>query len=82
MNFAEVEEVVDALEQLELATSGVEENHKTEANDEHGVAEKPKYLEWGLFVCVSYYSVEINTDSISKGDKPVLKMFLKGRTKK
>ena len=35
LNFAEVEEVVDALEQLELATSGVEENHKTEANHEH-----------------------------------------------
>ena len=82
LNFAEVEEIVDALKQLKLATSRVEENHKTEANDEQRVAEEPKYLEWGLFVGVSYYSVEINIDSIFRGGKPVLNIVLKGRTKK
>ena len=54
LNFAEVEEIVDALKQLklatsrvelELATSRVEEDDKTEANDKQGVAEEPKYLE-------------------------------------
>ena len=47
LNFAEVEEIVDALNfrELELATSRVEEDDKTEANDKQGVAEEPKYLE-------------------------------------
>ena len=47
LNFAKVEEIVDALNfrELELATSRVEENNKTEANDKQGVAEEPKYLE-------------------------------------
>ena len=56
LNFAEVEEIVDALNfrelklatsrvEFELATSRVEEDDKTEANDEQRVAEEPKYLE-------------------------------------
>ena len=47
LNFAKVEEIVDALNfrELELATSRVEENDKTEANDKQRVAEEPKYLE-------------------------------------
>ena len=84
LNFAEVKEIVDALNfrQIKLATSRVEEDDKTEANDKQGVTEEPKYLEWGLFVGVSYYSVEINIDSIFRGGKPVLNIVLKGRTKK
>ena len=47
LNFAEVKEIVDALNfrQIKLATSRVEEDDKTEANDKQGVTEEPKYLE-------------------------------------
>ena len=43
LNFAEVQEIADALnfQQLQLATSRVEKDDKTEANDDQRVTEEP-----------------------------------------
>ena len=43
INFAEVQEIADALnfQQLQLATSRVEKDDKTEANDDQRVTEEP-----------------------------------------
>ena len=52
MDFAEVEEIVDALNLWQFPVR-VEENHKTEADHQKGVTEEPKYLERSLFVRIS-----------------------------
>ena len=52
MDLAKVEEVVDALN-FRRFPAWVQENHKTEGNHQEGVAEEPKYLKCGLFICAS-----------------------------
>ena len=52
MDLTEVKEVVDARNFGQFPMR-VEENHKTEADDQKGVTEEPKYLERSLFVRIS-----------------------------
>ena len=79
MDFAEVEEVVDALNFWQFPVR-VEENHKTEADHQKGVTEEPKYLERSLFVRISW--LDENLHLFNFCGKPVLNMVRKGSTKK